>query len=211
MSRPDIVSSSLAFASMLRHRTRRDESDADSFRRHLSFVVIRTEKAVSTNNSTKITEAVVAIFLDLRRKPSGPHQFVVDGQVRSSSAALLGSGDVLPATVRQKTMIRSGNQTSVVFESDSASRLDDAPMGQNLSLDVATISANSLRAVNPVTNFQLGDRPGCTVRHQHRRVTTDAVDAAVRAASIRIDGLTEPDIGRVVAGDDRARLLRLNR
>ena len=174
-------------------------------------IAVHAEMTITPDDPAEVTASIRAQVLRSlqRRRRTEPHECVVDGEIRALTALLV-LGDKLPAAFSQKAVVAAGVQLSAVCEANSVDRLDGAPVSQHSSSHVATIVTTLLGAVNLITDSKARQRLVTAIRHENSGVASQAVDAAMLAAAIRIDRLVEGNVRRVVARDDRARRLRLH-
>src|SRR5690242_12612249 len=81
-------------------------------------------------------------------------------------------------------------------------------MREDLRRDVPATSTGEFGAEDRIANLQISERLRRVVGHEHRGIPSGAINAAMFAAPVWVDGLAEADVGRLVAADDRTRGLR---
>src|SRR5262249_46666971 len=70
-----------------------------------ALVGVRAERAVAANDSAQVAGAIFLVFEHRCRKSTRAHQLVVDGQVRTTPAAMFGTGDEFPAALGEEAVI----------------------------------------------------------------------------------------------------------
>src|SRR5205814_8533272 len=109
------------------------------------------------------------------------HQLVVHGEVRTWPARAI--DDELPAALGQEPVITARDQLRAVGKDDAIALFLRLPMRQDPSLDIAPIPTAPLRAVDLVTDHELGDRLRRTVGEKDGGGGIHTVGAAVLAAA----------------------------
>src|SRR5688572_30253328 len=114
---------------------------------------------------------------------------------------------VLPPPLTQKAMVAARDERRPVIERDAVRRLDYRPVIENLRQCVVTGVASPNRAVDSITDAELGEWLRSAVRHQDRRVTACTIGAPVSASPVWIHAEAKPEVGAVVLGEDALRLI----
>src|SRR5580765_549590 len=108
-------------------------------------------------------------------------------------------------------MIGPSNQLRAILQTHAVGGFDHTPAREHGRLHVAPVPATTRSTVNRIADSQAGQLSRRTIRHQDRRFTQKTISATMTATSVRINGLLEGDVWRVVGVDDLARVLRLER
>ncbi len=169
------------------------------------------QHSVATNETAQIAGAIVLVLPRRSGKSAGAHQLVVGRQVRSHVRSVLRPRHEFPAPLREKTVVPAGDQLSAVLEPDPVRVLDDTPVCEDLRFDITPVVTLACGAIDCIARANLRDRPRGAVRHEHACVPPVAIDTCMLASAIRVDGLLEGNVGRVVGADDPLGPIRLQR
>src|SRR5437868_3631705 len=91
------------------------------------WIRVMAETSVSADHAAEIAAPIFPVVDRRRSEAAGPHQRVVECDVRSSAAALLATGYVLPAAITQKPVVAARHELRPVFQGDSKCRLGRRP------------------------------------------------------------------------------------
>src|SRR6478736_5154928 len=108
-------------------------------------------------------------------------------------------------------MIGPSNQLRAILQTHAVGGFDHTPAREHGRLHVAPVPATTRSTVDRIADSQAGQLSRRTIRHQDRRFTPKTITATMTATSVRINGLLEWDVWRVVGVDDLARVLGLER
>src|SRR5882757_8879807 len=103
--------------------------------------------AVATDHPAEVSAPILIGLGGGGPQCPGAHQLVVHREERSLTAPLFGPCDVLPAAVREETVVRAGDQLGSVFEPDSVRGLSRTPVRQDPGSLVAAVRAAANGAV----------------------------------------------------------------
>src|SRR6266704_6113 len=148
---------------------------------------------ISANYPAEVAPLIIESFLRRRCEPSWTHKVTVDPQMRPLERPVLLAGDVLPASVRQESVVAAGDEFRPVLERDPVGRLDRRPMGQDLRRHVPTVLSVEGRTVDGVPDSHLSQRLRATVGHKDRSVALEAVNTCMQAPSVDVDGPFEAE------------------
>ncbi|MGA8706111.1 MAG: hypothetical protein WB646_03885 [Steroidobacteraceae bacterium] len=106
---------------------------------------------VAANHSTEVTAPVIVIMLRRLGELPDAHEFVVGRQMWPAQRALPSTRHMLPAPLREKTMIAAGDDFGTILERDAMRGLDGAPVREYGGSDIAPVPAVASRTINGIT------------------------------------------------------------
>jgi len=78
---------------------------------------------------------------------------------------------------------------------------------QHARVDVAPRATHLVRAIDRIARSKIDEPPRAPIGERDRGVATQAVRARVQTSAVRIHAVVEADVGRIVAREDRARVI----
>ena len=170
-------------------------------------ILVSREARVAADHSAQVSPPILIGLGERLRQRAKPHQLVVRRQKRTLQRSLFCTNDVFPSAQREEAMIAACDELRAILEADTIRELLRGPMSEHLRAYVATVKASALGAVDDVADAQIAQRLRRTVAHQDRRFTPRAITASMLATPIRVHAELEADVGAVVGGEDRTRVV----